>query len=318
MAGSLSSPGDSSAEARDRRSGITLRELEVLQRLIDTGTAMNAARALGISQSAVSRRLAQLESRLGIPLFVRTGARLVPNVDALSINEQLRPVFATLESIAGHAEAEDAGHSGTLSVVAPPTIADSFLPSLVVAFCKRHPEMRIVYEVLASDALFTGIAEARFDLGLTDSRSAHEGILTEPLISTQAVCLIPRGHPLAARDVVGPADLDGEAFISLARRHSCRSAIDRVLERAGTTPRVVIEASTNIAAAAFVAAGMGITIVNPFPISNRLVEGIVLRPFRPAIDYTAHILLPASRAPSAAARAFVTAIHASVEKPKAS
>lgn len=298
---------------RDRWSGITLRELEVLQSLIDTGTAMNAARALGISQSAVSRRLARLESRLGIQLFVRTGARLVAEIDALSIAEQLRPVFETLERIAHHAKAETTGHDGTLAIVAPPTIADRFLPPLVAEFGKRNPNLRIVFEVLASDALITGIAEGRFDLGLTDTRLAHEGILVEPLLKTCAVCLIPAAHRLAARDVIGPKDLTGEAFIALSRRHSSRSAIDRTFERAGVTQRIVIEASTNIAAAAFVSAGMGIAVVNPFPIANDLPDRTVLRRFQPVIDYTTHILLPASRPPSAVARALITSIRAHLD-----
>ena len=51
---------ETAADADQRRAGITLRELEVLQSLVGGGTAINAARRLGISQSAVSRRLAQL------------------------------------------------------------------------------------------------------------------------------------------------------------------------------------------------------------------------------------------------------------------
>ena len=53
---------ETAADADQRRAGITLRELEVLQSLVGGGTAINAARRLGISQSAVSRRLAQLET----------------------------------------------------------------------------------------------------------------------------------------------------------------------------------------------------------------------------------------------------------------
>ena len=91
---------ETAADADQRRAGITLRELEVLQSLVGGGTAINAARRLGISQSAVSRRLAQLEDRLGFQLFMRAGGRLVPTVEALSINEQLTPVFETLARIA--------------------------------------------------------------------------------------------------------------------------------------------------------------------------------------------------------------------------
>ncbi|PZX14930.1 DNA-binding transcriptional LysR family regulator [Palleronia aestuarii] len=299
--------------ARDRRSGITLRELEVLQRLIQSGTAMNAARDLGISQSAVSRRLAQLEERLGLRLFERSGGRLVATVEALSINEQLRPVFDTLERIVNQSEEDDRSHSGTLSIAAPPTIAHRFLPPFVAAFCRRNPDLQVVFDVLASDALITGIAECRYDVGLTDTQLAHDGIRAEPLISSVSVCLLPEGHPLARREVIEPGDLEGEPFITLSRRHSGRTAIDRLFERAGVSRRILIEASTNVATADFVRAGLGVALVNPFPIADEIGSGVIVRPFRPVIRYTANALLPSSHAPSSAALAFVAELRAGLD-----
>ena len=93
-------PDDTAAD-RDRRSEISLRELEVLQALVANGTAISAARRLDISQSAVSRRLAQLEERLGFKLFLRTNGRLVPTIEALSLSEQLAPVLETLARLDG-------------------------------------------------------------------------------------------------------------------------------------------------------------------------------------------------------------------------
>src|SRR6056297_1195030 len=157
-------------EAEDNeRSGITLRELEVLQALVRAGTAMSAARRLGISQSAVSRRLAQLEDRLGTKLFLRLSGRLVPTVEALSINEQLDPVFDALAHIASRMDRSTQAHTGALTIAAPPTIAHRFLPSRIAEFKKSNPDLHITFEVIASDALVTGIAEHRFDVALSDS-----------------------------------------------------------------------------------------------------------------------------------------------------
>ncbi|MBU2958448.1 LysR substrate-binding domain-containing protein [Paracoccus sp. 1_MG-2023] len=298
---------DSAAEAKDRRSGITLRELEVLQALVAEGTAINAARRLGISQSAASRRLAQLEERLGLQLFMRSGGRLVPTVEALSINEQLTPVFDTLSRIANHHEQPARSHGGTLSIAAPPTIAHRFLAARIAAFKKRNPELRITFEVLASDALLTGIAECRFDVGLTDTMVTHEGIRTEPLLETQAICILPAQHPLAESQVIRPEDLQGADFIALSRRHSSRVAIDRVFDRAGVRMNNVIEASTNVSAMEFVREGLGAAVLNPFPLVHQMGEGIVMRPFAPALRYVTNFLLPASRAPSAATLDFIAA-----------
>ncbi|TYB89527.1 LysR family transcriptional regulator [Oceaniovalibus sp. ACAM 378] len=298
----------------DGRSGITLRELEVLQALVRAGTAMNAARELGISQSTVSRRLAQLESRLNSQLFVRSGGRLVPTVEALSINEQLEPVFATLARISSRMERSDDLHSGTLTIAAPPTIAHRFLPSRIAEFKTRNPDLHIVFDVIANDALVTGTAEGRFDVALSDSTPSHDGIQTKPLISTQAICLLPSTHRLTQRDVIRPEDLDGEPFVALSRRHSSRGAIERVLERAGVTPRITIEASTNVSAADFVRGGLGIALVNPFPIIHQIGPDVAVRPFMPAIAYNTNFLLASGRAPSAATLAFIEATRASLDR----
>lgn len=305
---------DMKDNAGARRSAITLRELEVLHALIDVRTAVNAARTLGISQSAVSRRLAQLEDRLGFNLFIRSGGRLVATVEAHSINEQLEPVFATLERIANHAEAPPHTHGGTLRIVAPPTIAHRFLPGLVASFSKHNPELQIVFEVIASDALVTGVAECRFDVGLTDTIPAHDGIQNWPLLSTPAICMLPDGHRLADRDVIHPEDLDGESFIALSRRHSSRAAVDRAFERVGVTRRIFIEASTNVSAMEFVREGLGVALVNPFPIIHKIGQGIAVRPFLPEIGYSANFLLPSSRPPSAATLAFIESVRAGLDR----
>ncbi|SDY70469.1 LysR substrate-binding domain-containing protein [Citreimonas salinaria] len=307
------SRSETSAKARDRSAGITLRELQVLQALVASGTAISAARELGISQSAVSRRLAQLEDRLGFLLFVRAGGRLVPKVEALSINEQLTPVFDTLARIANHSGEPEKTHAGTLSVVAPPTIAHRFLPARISAFKKQNPDLQIAFDVLASDSLLTGIAEGRFDVGMTDSNVSHEGISPELLLETQAICILPKRHHLASLDVIRAKDLQDEAFIALSRRHSSRAAIDRLFDRAGLRLNRVLEASTNVSVMEFVREGLGVSLLNPFPLVHQMGESIVMRPFLPAIGYSTNFLLPSSRAPSSAALAFMQAVRASLD-----
>lgn len=275
---------------------------------------MRAARTLGISQSAVSRRLAQLEERLGFGLFVRSGGRLIPTVQALSIGEQLAPVFSTLDRIANHADVPRRSHDGTLRIVAPPTIAHRFLPGPVAAFARRNPDLHVVLEVIASDSLVTGVAECRFDVGLTDVDPKHDGIDAIPLLSTCAICLLPEGHRLADRDDIRPNDLEGEAFIALSRRHSSRAAIDRVFDRASVTRRTVIEAATNVSAMEFVREGMGVALINPFPIAYRIGEGIITRRFLPEIGYTTNFLVPANRPPTAVTSDFVEAVRAGIER----
>ena len=294
--------------------GITLRELEVLEALISAGSSINAARRLGISQSAVSRRLTQLEDRLGSRLFRREGGGLRPTIEALSINEKLRPVFDTLAKIVNADEAPEEGYGGTLSIVAPPTIAHRFLPTRIAAFRKRNPALHVSLDVLASDSLLTGIAESRFDIGLTDSTVAHDGIVSELLLETQAVCIMRKDHHLAGFDVIRPEDLHEEQFVALSRRHSSRAKIDRLFERAGVDMHIVIETSTNVSLMEFVGEGLGVSLLNPFPMIHQVSDQIAIRPFLPAIRYTANFMVPASRPLSSATSAFMQSIRSSLDR----
>lgn len=67
----------------------TLRDLEIIQTVIDHGSVTNAAERLGISQPAVSQTLNQIEKRCGKKLFIRENNKLVPNSDALLLYEEI-------------------------------------------------------------------------------------------------------------------------------------------------------------------------------------------------------------------------------------
>lgn len=285
-----------------RRPSAEIRQWEILRALVESGTTTAAAQRLGTSQSAVSRGIAQLEAGLGRALFNRESGRLIPTPEAFAIHEDLGPVFATLERIGNGAERRPLG---ALRLAAPPTLAHRFLPSRIASFLRHNPGVEISFDIVASNALIADVAEERVDLGLSDTMPAHAGVRAELLLATEAVCILPAGHRLAKRSIIEPQDLEGETFVALTRRHSGRFAIDQVIERARVTLHTVIETATAVSAAEFVREGLGVALLNPFPIAEQLGRGIAVRPFQPRIAYRTSFLVP-SRAPaSAAAAAFM-------------
>jgi DNA-binding transcriptional LysR family regulator len=302
----------SPSQTDPRRAGFTLRELEVLRALVETGKTTVAAQRLGLSQSAVSRALSELEATLGRQLFDRVGGRLVPNSDALAVNDELGPIFAALARIVDRSLASSDSHTGVLRIAAPPTIAHRFLPPIVARFTKTNPQLEIVFEVLSSDALVTNIAEDRHDIGITDTAVAHDSVRSDLLIATEAICALPSRHPLAEREVIRPQDLEGQAFVALTRRHSGRTQIDRLFDKVGVRRHLVIETATAVSAAEFVREGLGVSLLNPFPIVHQLGSGIVVRPFEPAVPYRTCFLSPASRPLSLAAADFMAMVRKSL------
>ena len=184
----------------------------------------------------------------------------------------------------------------------------------IAAFRKQNPALQIAFDVLASDSMLTGIAEGRYDIGLSDSNIAHEGIANELLLETQAICILPHGHHLASYDVIRPEDLHDEQFVALSRRHSSRAKIDRLFDQAGIRVQPVIETSTNVSLVEFVRGGLGVSLLNPFPMIHQIGDQIAVRPFVPAVSYSTNFLTPASRAPSAATQAFIQYVRDSFDR----
>jgi DNA-binding transcriptional LysR family regulator len=281
----------------------SLREFEAFRAVIAAGTATSAARRLGLSQSAVSRAIAQLESRVGTLFFERQGNRLSPTPEALAFNARLDDLFEAMGRLDKSSWAAESGEP--LRVAAPPTFAHRLLARRVASFLALDPTRKLTLEITSSDAIVAGIAEGRHDLALMDIAVSHPGVRVDPFRRSRAVCVLPADHPLAARETIEARDLDGEPFVALTRRHSVRTTLERIFAASGVAPRVVVETSTSLSAWEFARSGVGITVLNPFPVASGPHDGVAVRGFEPKLTYTTAFLHPAATPPSAAAHAFV-------------
>src|SRR3546814_18472765 len=85
------------------------------------------------------------------------------------------------------------------------------------------------------------MANQQFDIGLATPARELPGIRMERFLRCPGACVLPAGHRLAVKDVIRPADLEGEPFISLALADGVRHPLDRIFEDAGVHRAMVIE-----------------------------------------------------------------------------
>lgn len=279
----------------------SLPEYEALRALMESGTTSKAAVRLGLSQSAVSRSISSLEARLGRLLFERDGGRLRPTSEASRLNKRLDPLFEALDRIDGPPEPAQE----TLRLIAPPTYAHRFLVHHIATFLTANPHFFVSLEVASSEEVIRSIQEQRFDLGLTGVEISREGVALTPYRVSTAVCAIPESHPLAELDTVRPHDLHGHRLIALTRRHARRAQLDKVLTNVRSVPHIVAEASTSFAAVDLVREGLGVTVVNPFPVAQYRSEDVAFRPFASPIRYSSYFVTPEHALTPAIARAFI-------------
>jgi DNA-binding transcriptional LysR family regulator len=288
----------------------SLPEYQALRALMENGTTSKAAIRLGLSQSAISRSIASLEERTGRMLFEREGGRLRPTDEAMRMNRRLDPLFAALDRIDGPPEVEQE----SLRIVAPPTYAHRFLVHHIATFLKTNPQFHLSLEVASSEDVIRGILEERFDLGFTGVELSRDGVKLSLFRTSSAVCAMAGNHPLAARDTILPEDLDGQSLIALTHRHARRAQLEKILHSYRSTPRIVAEVSTSIAAVDLAKEGLGLTIVNPFPVVQYRSDDVAFRPFASQIAYRSYFVTPDHRPISRVARAFVR--HLRLHTPK--
>ena len=278
--------------------------------MIIAGTTTAAAKQLGISQSAVSRSIGNLEARVGNALFIRSGGRLEPTAEALGLNDALDPIFTALASIDQRAPIGSV--KPPLRVAAPPTIAHRFLHLRMSSFMKLQPDYELFFDVCDSDRLIRNVADERYDVAIADFTTRQPGVKQIPFRRSKLVCLVPANSPLREKEIISPADLQGHPVVSSVKRHSLRTTVDRMFARANVEPNIVAETATTVTNLEFVRAGMGVGFVNPFPIAESIGEGVLVKPVEDEIEFRTCFLLPSSQAQSAGARALMRHIRTSI------
>ncbi|MCB2134470.1 MAG: LysR family transcriptional regulator [Rhodobacteraceae bacterium] len=279
----------------------SLPEYQALRALMESGTTSKAAVRLGLSQSAISRSISNLESRTGRILFERDGGRLRPTGEAVRLNRRLDPLFEALDRIDG----PSAPVKETLRLIAPPTFAHRFLVTLIASFLKSNPHFYVSLEVAPSDEVIRGLLDDRFDLGITGVELTREGVKLTPYRQSTAVCAMSKSHPLAAKETIHPLDLHEQPLVALTHRHARRAQMEKVLQGVRAVPQIVVEVSTSMAAVDLVREGLGVAVVNPFPVVHYRASDLVFRPFASPIEYRTYFATPDSRPLPSVVRAFI-------------
>ncbi|HET6565745.1 MAG TPA: LysR family transcriptional regulator [Xanthomonadales bacterium] len=263
---------------------INLKSLECFRTIINTGSATSAAQQLGITQPAVSRLLGQLEARIGFPLFYRSKGRLVPTDEALAYYKEVDIALQSMERV--HQLADNLGNVnfGELSIVAPPSMAETILPGLIADFLREHPRVHVSLDSQSVETARDMVALRAVDCGFVRMPAEFPGLSCRALIRTGSVCVIPSAHPLAARKRIQMHQLGGEPLILLGKGRQSRRDVDEAFRVANIKPQVRVETHTVGSACALARGGVGIAIVNEMLGLQYQSEGIVFRPLLPRIQ----------------------------------
>lgn len=252
-----------------------LNGLPVFLALVEAGSFTAAAERLGCTKTRVSLQIRQLETRLGVTLFHRTTRRVQPTQAGEHLYRECRPLLAGLHEALAGVETDDHQLRGELRLTAPEDYAARLLGPAVVAFGRRHPELRIELRSgdRVSDMLREGI-DLAFRLGwLKDStlRSRRLGEFQQWVLASSDY-LAERGTPAHPREL---AHHDWVAFTPLPSPLTW--TFQRGEEQCRVQVRARLEANATGALSALLAAGGGLSVMSDITAEAEIRAGRLVR-----------------------------------------
>lgn len=275
------------------RRPLNFRQLEAFRAVMLAGGMTAGGQLMAISQPAVTRLIRDLEHAVGLQLFHRQGAQVVPTREAEMLYAEVERHFAGAERIRDAAEAIREANAGHLHVGCMPNLAADCVPEAASVFLALHPSVTLSVQPHSSTALLGLLAHGQLDVAYAVVPSERRDLQHDPFPATPAVCAIPAAHPLARKAEIRPADLHGVDFVALAADSVMRMQIDASLAQADAQPKIRVRTVHSSTAIAYVHHGIGVAVVDRFATAGVDGTKVVLRPFRSSLRLRFSAVYPA-------------------------
>jgi aminoethylphosphonate catabolism LysR family transcriptional regulator len=240
---------------------MNLAQLRAFDMVVRTGSFTAAARAMHVTQPAVTNHIRALEDYYGVSLFRRVGRGVEPNELGRSLAELSRQLFTLEEEATDLLQASKALRRGTLRIGAD---GPYILIPLVAAFRQRFPGVRVGLTIGNTQTVQQALINERCDVTIQAQLEHDERLHARALGSYDVIVFVSTTHPFATakRSEIGMGDLDGAPVILRERGSSTRRMFERATQQANVRPDYVIETTSRETVKEAVAAGLGIGVIS--------------------------------------------------------
>lgn len=235
---------------------VTTSQLEYLVAAATEPSWKQAAATVGVSPSALSQGISELERRLGVRLFAKQGRRRVPTAEAQAALAHATRILAEVRELTRWAEEARGGGVGQLSIGMIDTAAIHHFGETLIGFRRDQPALTVRLLVLPSNALLDHLRAGEVDAVVCVDPDPDERFVLEPLIGEPLHIYAPPGTVIGAPKTWGP-------WVSFPAASRSRTLMARRLRAKGVPFDVVAESSQPAVLKEMVRLGMGWTVLPP-------------------------------------------------------
>ena len=263
-----SNPSPSPVVTAFRPLSLELRHLRLVTAIVDEGSLTRAAERLNLTQSALSHQLKDIETSLGVALFVRARKRLLPTPAGDELVLRARQIIADVTALEDDLRRRASGWRGTLRIATECYTLYEWLPPLLKRFQRRHPDVDLQIVASATDDVRRALTRGEIDLAIVSTLSPSPTLRLQKLFTDEVLLVVANDHRLARNEYVTTADLEDERLILFSPPE--HSWFYQHFFTDSKKPREVMVLKLTEAIMALVRGGVGVTAAARWAVAEEL------------------------------------------------
>ncbi|GKU85087.1 LysR family transcriptional regulator [Niallia sp. NCCP-28] len=274
-----------------------IRQIRYFMEVAKREHVTKAADALHVAQSSVSRQIFNLESELGVDLFVRDGRRVKLTPIGKIFLERIKHGMNLMDEAAREVKEYLAPEKGTIRIAFQISLAAHTLPSVIFAFRKRYPEVKFQMVQALNRDLIEGVIKGEYNLAMIAPMPNEQKKINRKILFTEnIVALLPIHHPLAKKESIRLRELMNDSFVVLPKGFVFREIVDHACQEEGFLPDISFEGQDIDALKGLVSAGLGVALMPEVTLVDTIPRSTVKVPLmEPQITRTVGVISPTQR-----------------------
>jgi LysR family carnitine catabolism transcriptional activator len=295
---------------------IPINQVIVFTTVARTGSFVDAAVELHLSQPALSVAMKNLEQALGGKLLARTTRSVTLTPEGKAFYPIARRLLSDWEQSMQDVRNHFALQRGKLDIAAMPTYTTNLLPKILADFHSQYPNIHITVHDVIAENVVQMVREERCELGITFAPEDAPDLNFQPLFKDRFVAILPARHALLAKPQLTWVDVLAYPHVSLQRPAGTRRLIDQALQGKGLSLTPAFESHQLVSIGRMVNEGLGLSVVPSMSQGQMEEMGLHCRAIgAPVIIHSVGIVTRPQHVLSSAAQAMEKLIRAAVSNP---
>jgi DNA-binding transcriptional LysR family regulator len=255
---------------------VQLPHLESFTNAAELSSFTGAAKALGLSQAAISQRIHALEKTVGKPLFQRRGGRVLLTAAGQTLYDYAQRILDLHREARREVGGLAAPVSAELALAASSIPGEHLLPALLSVFHKKHPHFRVRVAVSDSMNVMAQVEQGHVSLGLVGRKTDNPNLQFRFLARDRIVLVVPPGHALSGRKKVSLKELSRYPFVLREAGSGLRHCFEKSLGRTGlglADLRIALELGSNEAIKEAVLRDVGVAVLSVYAVQKEVKAG---------------------------------------------